>query len=151
MSKGNIKVLPPRPLTSVETTHSVSQWRVNFKQYCKKDDAFKHFLLSTTKWDFTKDMAGFTSNVGTRTPAVLKEDLEDFLLMLASYLPHGYLTDKLVTKSTSFDSAIRIIEDHYGLTPSQETFCDLVSMSRLPDEPYRQYFDRLVAFVSKHL
>ena len=38
-----------------------------------------------------------------------------------------------------------------GLTPSQETFCDLVSMSRLPDEPYRQYFDRLVAFVSKHL
>ena len=78
MSKGSIKILPPRPLTSTETTHSLSQWKVNFKQYCKKDESFKHFLLSTTRWDFTKDMAGFTANVGTRTPAVLKEDLEDF-------------------------------------------------------------------------
>ena len=96
--KHSVKILPPRPLTSTETTHSLSQWRINFKQYCKKDETFKYFLQSTTKWDFTKDDAGFTVNEGSRTPAVLKEDLQDFLLMLSSYLPHGYLTDKLLTK-----------------------------------------------------
>ena len=151
MSKNNIKVLPPRPLTNTETTHSLSQWRINFKQYCKKDDNFKHFLNTTTTWNFGAENAGFTENVGSRTPAALRDDLEDFLLMLASFLPHGYLTDKLISKSTSFNSALGIIEDHYGLTPSQETFCDLVGMSRLPGEPYRQFYDRMIAFVSKHL
>ena len=151
MSKGNIKILPPRPLTNTESTHSLTQWKINFKQYCKKDESYKHFLLQTTTWDFSKDNAGFTQNVGSRSPAELKEDLNDFLLMLASYLPHGYITDKLITKSKSFESAIYIIEDHYGLIPSQETFCDLASMNRLPDEPYRQFYDRLVAFASKHL
>ena len=152
MSKINtIKVLPPRPLTTSETTHSLSQWKVNFRQYCKKDDNFKHFLASTTRWDFTLENAGFVANVGSRTPGNLKDDLEDFLLLLASYLPHGYLTDKLLSKSKSFESALAIIEDHYGLTPSQETFCDLINMSRQPDEPYRHFFDRLVAFKTKHL
>ena len=101
--KQTVKILPPRPLTATETTHSLSQWRINFKQYCKKDETFKFFLQTTTKWDFSKDNAGFLVNEGTRTPAVLKEDLQDFLLMLASYLPHGYLTDKLLTKSKSLD------------------------------------------------
>ena len=77
-SKQSVKILPPRPLTAAETTHSLSQWKINFKQYCKKDDTFKLFLLSTTRWDFSKDNAGFTANEGTRTPQVLKEDLQDF-------------------------------------------------------------------------
>ena len=131
----NVKVLPPRPLQSEETVHSLAQWKVNFKQYCKKDEAFKFFLQASTKWDKSKQHAGFTANVGDKEPAQLKEDLEDFLLMLASYLPHGYITDKLLSKSTSFESAFYIIEDHYGLIPSQETMCDLVQMSKLPGEP----------------
>ena len=117
MSKINtIKVLPPRPLASSETTHSLTQWKVNFRQYCKKDDNYKHFLVSTTRWDFSLPNAGFVTSVGSRTPETLKDDLEDFVLLLASYLPHGYLTDKLLSKSKSFDSAMAIIEDHYGLT-----------------------------------
>ena len=107
-----VKVLPPRPLSSTETVHSLSQWKINFKQYCKKDEAFKFFLRATTRWDKTKQHAGFTENVGNKSPEQLQEDLEDFLLMLASYLPHGYITDKLVSKSTSFESAFVIIEDH---------------------------------------
>ena len=71
--------------------------------------------------------------------------------MLASYLPHEYITDKLLKKSVSFDSAFSIIEDHYGVTPSQETFCDFSGLKRLPNEPYRQFYDRMVSFVEKHL
>ena len=64
MSKNNIKVLPPRPLTNEETTHSLSQWRINFKQYCKKDDNFKHFLATTTTWNFGAENAGMLSELG---------------------------------------------------------------------------------------
>ena len=151
-STGNhVKVLPPRPLQNEETVHSLAQWKVNFKQYCKKDGAFKHFLKTSTNWDKSLPNAGFTETIESRNPQQLQEDLEDFLLMLASYLPHGYITDKILNKSVSFESAFNIIEDHYGLIPSQETLCDLVQLSRLPGEPYRQFFDRLVAFMSRHL
>ena len=60
-------------------------------------------------------------------------------------------TDKILKKSTSFDSAFQIIEEHYGLLPSQETFCDFSSISRAPNEPYRQFYDRMIAFLSQHL
>ena len=151
-STGNhVKVLPPRPLQNEETVHSLAQWKVNFKQYCKKDGAFKHFLKTSTNWDKSLPNAGFTETIESRNPRQLQEDLEDFLLMLASYFPHGYITDKILNKSVSFESAFNIIEDHYGLIPSQETLCDLVQLSRLPGEPYRQFFDRLVAFMSRHL
>ena len=146
-----VKVLPPRQLVDTETTHSLTQWKINFKQYCKRDDNYRHFLLATTTWNAAVENYGFANNVGNRTPEMLKEDVQDFLLMLASYLPHGYITDKILKKSRSFDSAFTIVEEHYGLTPSQETFCDFASMLRLPNEPYRQFYDRMVAFISKHL
>ena len=65
-----VKVLPPRALTDKETTHSLTQWKINFKQYCKKDDLYRHFLLATTEWDATEANYGFTDNVGARTPAI---------------------------------------------------------------------------------
>ena len=107
-----VKVLPPRALTDKETTHSLTQWKVNFKQYCKKDDLYRHFLLATTEWDATEANYGFTANVGTRTPAILGEEVQDFLYMLTSYMPHGYITDKVLKKSLSFESAFLIIEEH---------------------------------------
>ena len=127
-----IKFHPPRPLADSETSHSLSQWKINFRQFCKKDDSYKLFLLSTTTWAPASNNYGFNANVGDRTPAQIKDDLEDFLYMLSSYLPHGFLTDKILKKSTSFDSAFKIIEEHYGVLPSQETFCDFFGMSRAP-------------------
>ena len=146
-----VKVLPPRILTDKETTHSLTQWKINFKQYCKKDDTYRYFLLVSTEWNATVANYGFTANVGNRTPEMLGEDVQDFLYMLSSYMPHGYITDKILKKSRSFESAFTIIEEHYGLIPSQETFCDFSEMMRLPSEPYRQFYDRMVAFVSKHM
>ena len=89
------------------------------------------------------------SRIGTLNN--FKKSWTTFWLMLASYLPRGYITDKIPNKSVSFESAFNIIEDHYGLIPSQETLCDLVQLSRLPGERYRQFFDRLVAFMNRHL
>ena len=151
MSKMQIKVPPPRQLTNEETTHTLSQWRINYKQYCKRDDAFKPFLLATTRWNAGQTNYGFTAAINNRQPEVLASDLEDFLYMLASFLPHGYITDKIVKKSTSFESAFAIIEENYGLVPSQETLCDFPTLSRMPNEPYRQLYDRMVSFVTKHL
>ena len=146
-----VKVPPPRPLTDAETTHTLTQWKTNFRQYCKRDDSYKLFLQSSTTWDATQDNYGFRAVVDGREPVQIADDLEDFLLMLASFLPHGYITDKIVKKSSSFSSAFAIIEEHFGLAPSQETWCDFVALSRAPNEPYRQFYDRLVSFASKHL
>ena len=80
MSKNNqVKVPPPRPLTNNETTHTLAQWRINFRQYCKKDDSYKHFLKSTTSWDASKSNYGFSNAVNGRDAATLSDDLEDFL------------------------------------------------------------------------
>ena len=146
-----IKVPPPRPLTNDETTHTLAQWRINYKQYCKRDDAYKPFLLASTRWNASQENYGFVAAINGRQPEVLANDIEDFLYMLASFLPHGYITDKIVKKSTSFETAFLIIEENYGLVPSQETFCDFITLSRMPNEPYRQLYDRMVSFVSKHL
>ena len=151
MSKSVLKVPPPRPLTNKETTHTLSQWRINFKQYCKKDDSFKPFLLGDTTWNATATNYGFTEAINGRQPSALASDVEDFLYLLASFLPHGYITDKIVKKSTSFESAFLIIEENYGLVPSQETLCDFPTLVRMPNEPYRQLYDRMVSFITKHL
>ena len=74
-----IKVPPPRQLTNEETTHTLSQWRINYKQYCKRDDAFKPFLLATTRWNAGQTNYGFTAAINNRQPEVLASDLEDFL------------------------------------------------------------------------
>ena len=71
--------------------------------------------------------------------------------MLASYMPHGFITDRILQQSTSFDTAFTIIEESFGLLPTQETFCDFLSLNRLPNEPYRQFYERILSFMVQHL
>ena len=146
-----IKFAPPRPLTESEDSHSLARWKTNFKQFTKKAPEYQHFLKSTTVWNANAVNYGFTANVGDVTPADLKDHIEDFLHLLNSYLPHGFLTDKILKKSTSFDTAFRMIEEHYGVLPTQESFCDFTDITRAPNEPYRQFYDRMLSFVSMHL
>ena len=151
VSTNRIKVLPPRPLTNSESSHSLAQWKINFRQFIKRDDAYASFLKSSVSWDATKENYGFTRNMDERTPGQISDDLEDFLHMLASYMPHGFITDRILHQSTSFDSAFKIIEESFGLLPTQETFCDFLSLTRLPNEPYRQFYERIQSFVVQHL
>ena len=150
-SNNRIKVLPPRPLTNNESSHSLAQWKINFRQFMKKDDAYASFLKSTVTWDASKENYGFIRKLDEREPAQVSDDLQDFLHMLASYMPHGFITDRILQQSTSFDTAFKIIEESFGLLPTQETFCDFLSLNRLPNEPYRQFYERILSFMVQHL
>ena len=117
----------------------------------KRDNSYRTFL--TKVWDPSQQNYGFEEEEAglKRSPAALKEDLQDFLHILASYLPHGYLTDKILTKSTSLVSAFGIIEENFNLLPTQETFFEFQSIKKMSSETYRQMFDRMVAFATQHL
>ena len=147
----HIKFHPPRALTSDETQQMMQQWKINFKQYMKRDDSYRPFL--TGEWDPSQaNYALVAEEAGLRRqPAALKEDLQDFLHILASYLPHGYLTDKILTKSTSLVSAFQIIEENFNLLPTQESFFEFHSLKKMSSETYRQMYDRMVAFATQHL
>ena len=108
---------------------SLQQWRMQFRQYVKQDHHYKGFLNSNEQWNPSAADYGFiTENDGLRRTALnKKEDCQDFLHLLATFLPHGYLTEKIVNTATSFNTAFNIIQEHYGLLPNQETFLDLDS------------------------
>ena len=96
---------------------------------------------------------GFSSETDglKRSSTAKMDDCKDFLHMLATFLPHGYLTEKLVTTTTSFENAFEIILEHYGLLPSQESFLNLMSLNKETGESYRQFFERMMAHVRQHL
>ena len=138
----HIKIREPRKLESTETALSLQQWRMQFKQYMKQDDSYKTFLASNVVWDSSRQNYGFRDETTglNRTAAVMKDDCKDFLCILATFLPHGYLTEKLVNDSTSFEKAFEIIQEYYGLLPTQESFLELDSFSKKMGESYRQFY-----------
>ena len=149
----HIRIREPRKLESRETTLSLQQWRMQFKQYMKQDDSYRTFLASDVTWNPSQQNYGFHAEEEglNRTAAGLMDDCRDFLSILATFLPHGYLTDKLVTESVSFEKAFEIIQEHYGLLPTQESFLDLESFSKNTGESYRQFYERLLAHARQHL
>ena len=44
MPTNHIKFNPPRALTSEETQQTMQQWKINFRQYMKRDDTYRTFL-----------------------------------------------------------------------------------------------------------
>ena len=149
----HIKIREPRKLECQETRISLQQWKMQFRQYIKQDDHYRGFIASDVVWNPLEDNYGFiTETTGLqRNPRALKDDCQDFLHTLATFLPHGYLTEKLVSTATSFIKAFEIIEEHYGLLPSQESFLDLDSFTKQPNESYRQFYERIVAHARQHL
>ena len=149
----HVKIPLPRKLELKETMQSLVQWRMQFKQYIKQDDNYRCFIASDVTWDPAHLTYGFAAedNGRQRTAVQKMDDCKDFLLLLCTFLPHGYLTDKIVQTSTSLVSAFAIIEEHYGLLPSQETFLDLESLNKQTGESHRQFYERLMAHVRQHL
>ena len=149
----HVKIPPPRQLNNQETLQSLQQWYRTFKQYYKRDTHFKLFTLSTTTWDPTNATFGFQAETaGLRRPAEeLREDCIDFLHAFAGYMPYGYLTEKFISSITSLEEGFRVVCDHYGVSPSQESFLDLVNIHKDASESYRQYHERILAFARQHL
>merc|ERR1712082_475588 len=78
-------------------------------------------------------------------------DLLDLLNTLAGYLPHSYLTDKIVKDTKGWKDVWDIIYEHYGVKVTNETFLDFESINKQLDETHRQFYERLLQHVRQHL
>ena len=86
-----------------------------------------------------------------RSPDESTEDCKDFLHALAGYMPYGYLSEKFLSSVKSLKDAFDVICEHYGVSPSQESFLEFISLNKEAGESYRQYYERLLAFSRQHL
>ena len=115
MSVLHARTPPPRQLGAKETLDTLTHWRTTFRTFYKRDDAYRHFIKETSTWDpsdanynqVDEGAAGLK-----RKAADMKEDLVDLLSTLAGYLPHSYLTDKIVSGTKCWRDVWNVIYEH---------------------------------------
>ena len=144
---------PPRPLGSKETLDTLSHWKTTWKTFYKRDESYKYFVRETTTWDPSDINYGQVDEVEglKRKAADMKEDLLDLLNTLAGYLPHSYLTDKIVSGTKSWAEVWNIIWEHYGVQVTGETLLDFESLNKQTGETHRQFYERLLQHCKQHL
>ena len=143
-----VKLPPPRQLTQSETLDSLDHWKSIFRNYFRRDSMFKQFL--NCEWDPARDNYGLEAT-DEMTAEERKDALIDFLSNLAGFLPHSYLTSKLVEDTKSLKACWRIIEEHYNVQVTPETLLDFESIRKSPDENYRQFYEKLLQHCKLHL
>ena len=143
---------PPRQLSANETFESLTHWGTTFRTFYKKDETYKIFFTKNYEWDPCKENYGLANeDVGEKREASdLSEDLKDLLNTLAGYLPHSYLTDKLL-KTKNWIDVWRIIHDHYNVQVTSDSLLDFESIHKLSDETHRQFYERLLQHAKQHL
>ena len=121
--------------------------------FTKKDDSYKTFFKEDQKWNHIwPDYDLHNEPDGERrSTADLSEDLTDLLNTLAGYLPHSYLTDKILKSSTCWTNVWRIIHNYYNVQVTSETLLDFESLHKLSEETHRQFFERLLQHAKQHL
>ena len=137
-----VKLPPPRQLTQNETLDSLHHWKSIFRNYFRRDSVFKQFLNTNLVWDPKKTNYGLEEENGM-TVEERSDALLDFLNNLAGFLPHSYLTSKLLD-TTKLQDCWDIIEEHYNINVTSETFLDFESIRKNPEENYRQFYERLL-------
>ena len=151
---------PPRPLLATENLHTWNHWKSSFRTYYRRDDYYKKFLLNTARWDSTAENYGLDADTrGAGADAVIIRsaedkagDLEDFLNIIAGYLPFPYLTQKIVKGSKKLEDVWEVITDHYGLRVTSESLLDYWNIKqKTGEETYRQFYDRLLSHARLHL
>ena len=103
-----VKVPPPRQLNQKETLDSLNHWKTIFRNYFRRDTIFKQFLSSSTTWDPNQPHYGLAPTEDV-TAEDRKDALVDFLHHLVGFLPHSYLTSKLVENTTKLDDCWDVI------------------------------------------
>ena len=150
-----VKVKDPRSLGQKETRENLDHWFDQVKSYLKRDDNLRIFLLEETRWDFSRPNYSFQDEGDDsklkRGPAELKADLEDFLERIAGYLPFRYITQTLKSNTTSWKTVKEAIYDIYGVKSTSSTLLDLHKLKKMPEETYRQFYERMVAHSETHL
>ena len=143
-----VKLPPPRQLTQSETLDSLDHWKSIFRNYFRRDSGFKQFLNSV--WDPAAPQYGLEEKDGM-TAEERKDALVDFLSNLAGFLPHSYLTSKLVENTKSLKECWNVIDEHYNVQVTSETLLDFELIKKEPGENYRQFFERLLQHAKLHL
>ena len=144
---------PPRPLGCKETLDSLTHWRTTWRTFYKRDDSYKYFVRETTTWDPSAVNYGQVDEEdGLKRKAVdMKEDLLDLLNTLAGYLPHSYLTDKILVGTKGWPDVWNIIWEHYGVQVTSETLLDFESLYKQTGETHRQFYERLLQHCKQQL
>ena len=86
-----------------------------------------------------------------RSKETVYADLIGFLETVACYLPHSYITEKIINNTTSLNDVFRLIFELYGAELTSDSFLDLAAVKKLPAESHRQLFERMLDHVNKHL
>ena len=148
-----VRTPPPRPLGSAETLESLTHWITTFRTYYKRDDSFKPFLKQNSNWDPSDGNYGLQSETTglKRSASDMKEDLVDLLNTLAGFLPHSYLTDKILKNTKNWNTVWEIVYEHYGVQVTGETMLDFEDLVKQGGESYRQFFERLLQHSKQHL
>ena len=94
-----VRTPPPRPLAQKETLDSLDHWKTLFRNFYRRDTSFKQFLKNDCRWSFSSPNYGLVE-LNDESPADRAENLTDFLSTLAGFLPHSYLTQKILEDTT---------------------------------------------------
>ena len=142
----------PRQLTEKETFESLKHWFANHKNYYRRDALYEIFMEPDFTWNPTAANFGLQAETTgrRRTAARLKADLIILLEITCGFLPHSYVTERVLNECTSWEDVKRVFQDIYGLELSSESFLELTKIKRLPSETPRQFFERLDDYVNQH-
>ena len=148
-----LRAPPPRPLGAAETLESLTHWETTFRTYFKRDESYKPLIRKTTTWDpLAANYGQVAESTGLKRSAPeVMEDLVDLLSTLASFLPHSYLTDKLLKTTKSWKDVWHVIYEHYGVLITSETLLDFEKFHKHTEETHRQFYERLVQHAKQHL
>ena len=124
-----------------------------FHTFYKRDDCFRSLIRDSAAWNPSEaNYAQVVETVGMkRSAADMKEDLLDLLHTVAGYLPHAYLTNKIVKNTKGWEDVYNIIYENYGVQVTSESLLDFESQQKKPGETHRQFFERLLQHMHQHL
>ena len=142
-------------LGEAESHQDITAWEVAVKNYMRRDESFYPFVNVKTKWDMQAEDFGLVDEHNDsklkRKKDELAEDLTSFLEIISGYIPGDHLRMKILQDSTSFKDCIKIIREFYGAEINAESELDFLKIQRKPQEPYRQFFERLASHGRQHL
>ena len=147
------RTLLPRRLDQQETLNSLNQWVITFKNFYRRCNFYSYFLQPGVTWNKNARDRGFSAETSglNRSAEILGSDLEGFLQTLSSFLPFDYVAAKLCSETTDMKSVWKVIYEIYDLEITSSNFLDYATMTKLQDESYRGFYNRLVGFVRQHL
>ena len=153
--QNNKSVPSPRVLQDRETHQSITAWSVSVKNFYRRDSIYYPFVNPNTKWNSQSDFYGMVDEHADsklkRKAEEMGEDLFAFLQIVAGYISGDHLRVKIEQDSTCFADIINIVREFYDAEINTNSNLDFMSITMKPQEPHRQFFERLSAHVREHL